>query len=65
MIALFGLDEPFTAIDKAGVAVLEALFIEHAKQGGIVLLTTHQDLKIAPEMFSKIILEKAQGAEYV
>lgn len=36
------LDEPFTAIDKQGVANLESLFIEHASQGGCVILTTHQ-----------------------
>ena len=38
------LDEPFTAIDKQGVASLEKLFIEHANRGGCVILTTHQDL---------------------
>lgn len=38
------LDEPFTAIDKQGVASLEQLFIEHTQQGGCVILTTHQDL---------------------
>jgi len=38
------LDEPFTAIDKQGVASLEQLFIEHTKRGGCVILTTHQDL---------------------
>jgi len=36
------LDEPFTAIDKQGVAKLEALFVEHAARGGCVILTTHQ-----------------------
>ena len=36
------LDEPFTAIDKQGVANLEALFTEHAANGGCVILTTHQ-----------------------
>ena len=40
------LDEPFTAIDKQGVKNLEALFIEHAKKGGCVILTSHQDLTI-------------------
>ncbi len=41
---LWILDEPLTAIDKQGVKVLEQLFIKHADQGGIVLLTTHQDM---------------------
>lgn len=41
---LWILDEPLTAIDKQGVKVLEALFLNHAEQGGIVILTTHQDM---------------------
>ncbi|WP_428771655.1 cytochrome c biogenesis heme-transporting ATPase CcmA [Vibrio sp.] len=41
---LWILDEPLTAIDKQGVKVLEALFLEHANDGGIVILTTHQDM---------------------
>lgn len=40
------LDEPFTAIDKKGVANLEALMRKHADQGGAVLLTSHQDLDL-------------------
>jgi len=40
------LDEPFTAIDKQGVGELEALLIEHAARGGIIILSTHQDLDI-------------------
>lgn len=38
------LDEPFTAIDKDGVAQLEQRIIEHAKDGGLVVLTTHHQL---------------------
>ena len=51
------LDEPFTAIDKAGVAKLEALFLQHAKNGGAVILTTHQDLSYNSNEYQKIILE--------
>lgn len=40
------LDEPLTAIDKAGVAKLGALFEQHRDRGGLVLLTTHQELNI-------------------
>ena len=42
---LWILDEPLTAIDKQGVATLINLFEQHAEQGGMVLLTTHQDLQ--------------------
>jgi len=38
------LDEPLTAIDKQGVKVLESLFLSHVARGGIVILTTHQDM---------------------
>lgn len=41
---LWILDEPLTAIDKQGVKVLESLFLQHAENGGIVILTTHQDM---------------------
>lgn len=44
---LWILDEPFTAIDKRGAAELETLFARHAEQGGVILLTSHQDLALA------------------
>jgi heme exporter protein A len=40
------LDEPFTAIDLAGVAQLEQRIADHASQGGAVILTTHHVLDI-------------------
>jgi heme exporter protein A len=43
---LWVLDEPFTAIDKRGVAELEGWIGQHALQGGSVLLTTHHELNI-------------------
>lgn len=43
---LWVLDEPFTAIDRKGVAELEALIQQHANRGGSVLLTTHHALDI-------------------
>ncbi|MCI5763622.1 cytochrome c biogenesis heme-transporting ATPase CcmA [Actinobacillus porcinus] len=41
---LWILDEPFNAIDKSGVGVLTRHFEQHAEQGGIVILTSHQDV---------------------
>ncbi len=40
------LDEPFTAIDKQGVGELEQVIINHAQNGGLVILTTHHDLAV-------------------
>ena len=52
------LDEPFTAIDKQGVHSLEQLFKAHTKQGGCVILTTHQDLlTFLPSQVKKITLD--------
>ncbi len=43
---LWLLDEPFTAIDRDGVASLEELFVSHASRGGAVVLTSHQPLRM-------------------
>ncbi|MGA5655418.1 cytochrome c biogenesis heme-transporting ATPase CcmA [Rahnella contaminans] len=59
---LWILDEPLTAIDKQGVATLTALFGQHAEQGGMVLLTTHQDLQGVNRDVRKIRLTGAELA---
>lgn len=41
---LWILDEPFNAIDKNGVKVLTELFEQQAEKGGIVILTSHQEV---------------------
>lgn len=43
---LWILDEPFTAIDKSGVAALEWHISAHAQRGGGVILTTHHALQL-------------------
>jgi heme exporter protein A len=59
------LDEPFTAIDKQGVASLEQLFSQHADRGGCVILTTHQDLmSIKPEKIKRITLDYNNGSTF-
>lgn len=55
---LWILDEPLAAIDKQGVKVLEALFVQHAQQGGMVLLTTHQALLNDHRLLKTLRLEK-------
>jgi heme exporter protein A len=61
---LWILDEPFTAIDKKGVKIIESLLIQHVRNGGMVILTTHQDLSIPVELYNKLILEKNTAGEY-
>ena len=43
---LWILDEPFTSLDKQGIAVVEALMIEHVKHGGLIVLTSHHEVKL-------------------
>ncbi len=46
--SLWVLDEPFTAIDRHGVAVLEERLVQHAADGGMVLFTTHHVMPARP-----------------
>jgi heme exporter protein A len=43
---LWILDEPFTALDKAGVEQLESRLTDHVSRGGLVLMTSHQDIQV-------------------
>ncbi len=42
---LWILDEPFTGIDIDGREIIEGLCIEHLNQGGMIILTHHQNLQ--------------------
>ena len=46
-LPLWVLDEPFTALDAAAVENLQTLVSEHLAEGGAVMLTTHQEVRIA------------------
>jgi heme exporter protein A len=43
---LWALDEPFSALDVAAITFLQSLLERHLANGGIVMLTTHQDVPI-------------------
>lgn len=53
---LWILDEPFTAIDKSGVQLLQQRFDQHLQNGGMILITTHQDLSQNFEQLTKLTL---------
>lgn len=40
------LDEPFTALDVQGIALLNNRIVTHLKQGGCVVMTSHQALDV-------------------
>jgi len=53
---LWVLDEPFTALDKLGVAQLEAHLAQHCEAGGLVVLTTHHSLAQTPSGYRELDL---------
>ncbi len=43
---LWILDEPFVALDIKAVALLESLIVSQVERGGIVVMTTHQEVAL-------------------
>ncbi len=43
---LWLMDEPVTALDKASVRTLEGVMADHRAQGGMIALSTHQDVDL-------------------
>lgn len=43
---LWILDEPFTSLDKQGIALVESLMAEHCANGGMMVLTSHHDINL-------------------
>ena len=46
-VALWLLDEPFSALDDEAITRVSALCAEHLAAGGMLVLTSHQDIPIA------------------
>ncbi len=49
---LWILDEPLTALDVQGVALMESMILEHKAAGGSVIFTTHHGMQLDCEMRS-------------
>jgi heme exporter protein A len=45
-VPLWLLDEPFAALDPEGIERVQSLLEEHLARGGMVVLTTHQEVPI-------------------
>lgn len=56
------LDEPYDALDAAGIACLDALLVEHARRGGSVILTSHMALSIDDPVPERIELHEPRPA---
>jgi heme exporter protein A len=53
---LWVLDEPFTALDVGAVELLETLISEHVASGGMVILTTHQEVGLTSGQVERLHL---------
>ena len=53
---LWILDEPFTALDAAALGVLRQLLESHMQAGGMVVLTTHQEVAISARTTRRVEL---------
>lgn len=59
---LWILDEPFVALDKAAVAMLQDVIRKHIAQGGMAIITTHQDVELTTGTVKQLELGwKKQG----
>lgn len=53
---LWILDEPFVALDVAAVKLLESVISDHVGKGGMVILTTHQEVPLTSGEIIKLSL---------
>ncbi|HEC17521.1 MAG TPA: cytochrome c biogenesis heme-transporting ATPase CcmA [Sedimenticola sp.] len=53
---LWVLDEPFTALDTAAVDLLQSVIAEHIEKGGLVILTTHQEVALTSGQVQRLRL---------
>jgi heme exporter protein A len=40
------MDEPFTSLDKASMAMFQTMFEEHLQKGGVIVMTSHHDIEM-------------------
>jgi len=56
-VPLWILDEPFSALDVKAVAELEHLLAAHITSGGMVILTTHQEVQVVAHAVVRVDLD--------
>ena len=56
-VPLWILDEPFSALDVGAVVELERLLAAHLASGGMVVLTTHQEVQVVAHAVLRVDLD--------
>ena len=54
---LWILDEPFVALDTEAADDLRRLLAAHLKSGGSLVFTTHQEIDVAPDRTTRVVLD--------
>ena len=44
--SLWIMDEPFTSLDKASMAMFQTMFEQHLSSGGVIVMTSHHDIEM-------------------
>lgn len=55
---LWILDEPFVALDIAAVELLQSIIAKHVDNGGMVILTTHQEVPLTSGKIKRLLLNE-------
>lgn len=55
---LWILDEPLVSLDQQGVLLFEALLQAHVEQGGLAILTSHQDIQLSDKNIQRLDLKQ-------
>lgn len=58
---LWILDEPFVALDIAAVELLQSIIAKHIDNGGMVILTTHQEVPLTSGKIKRLSLSQPRN----
>jgi heme exporter protein A len=53
---LWILDEPFTSLDKASMAMFSSVFERHLQQRGMIVMTSHHDISLPQQALQRLHL---------
>ncbi len=56
---LWILDEPFTSLDRASMALFAGMFEQHLQQGGLIVVTSHHEIDLPRQAVKRLNLGEA------
>jgi heme exporter protein A len=52
--ALWVLDEPFTSLDRASMALFAGVFESHLQQQGVIVMTSHHEISLPAQSLQRL-----------